>query len=219
LFLGLKLPRGDADALEEPIPDNPPDGSQTEIDSWFSKKHAVALPRVMSYITENLAGLYQDEEAFAAFVHYALSNTIRKSSWRLGRNKTFVSQLFTKYDEALALLILENNCVGITDIVEGVAADKKTIKTKYTCRGFKKSDGGRGWTEEGMIRFSELTEIVESSRSHGLRADIERRIKESYLVKRKGDVSDGDDDDGEEAGMTGGRVRRARVFVCTGIPI
>lgn len=215
------MPRGDDDALEEPIPDNPPDGSQGEIDSWFSKKHAVALPRVMSYIAEDLAGLYQDEEAFAAFVHYALSNTIRKSSWRLGRNKTFVSQLFTKYDEALALLILENNCAGITDIVEGVAADKKTIKTRYTCRGFKKSDGGRGWTEEGMMRFSELAEIVESSRRHGLRADIERRIKESYLVKRKVDDSDGeDDDDGEDAGRTGGtRVRRARVFVCTGIPI
>jgi hypothetical protein len=55
-----------------------------------------------------------------------------------------------------------------------------------------------------MMRFSELTEIVESSRSHGLRADIERIIKESYLVKRKGDDSDGDDDDGEEAGMMGG---------------
>jgi hypothetical protein len=78
------LPRGDGNTLEELIPDNPLDGSQAEIDSWFSKKHAVALPRVMSYIADNLAGLYQDEEAFAAFVHYALSNTIRKSSWRLG---------------------------------------------------------------------------------------------------------------------------------------
>jgi hypothetical protein len=57
-------------------------------------------------------------------------NTIRKLSWRLGQNKTFVSQLFTKYDEALALLILENNCAGITDIVEGVAADRKNIKTR-----------------------------------------------------------------------------------------
>jgi hypothetical protein len=72
-----------------------------------------------------------------------------------------------------------------------------------------------------MMRFSELTEIVESSRSHGLRADIERRIKASYLVKRKVDDSDGDDDDdGEDAGRTGRtRVCRARVFVCTGIPI
>ena len=153
-------------------------------------------------------------------MHYLIHS---KSSWRLGRIKTFVSQLFTKYDEALALLILENNCAGIIDIVEEVAADKKTINTRYTCRGFKKSDGGQGWTEEGMMRFSELAEIVESSRRHGLRADIERRIKESYLVKRKvDDTSDGEDDnDGEDAGRTGGtRARRARVFVCTGgIPI
>jgi hypothetical protein len=57
-----------------------------------------------------------------------------------------------------------------------------------------------------MMQFSELTDIVEASRSHGLHADIERRIKESYLVKRKGDDSDGDDDDDDEneAGMAGG---------------
>jgi hypothetical protein len=58
------------------------------MDSWFSKKHAVALPRVLSYVEGNLADLFHDQEAFAAFVHYALSTTtIKKSSWRLGRNK------------------------------------------------------------------------------------------------------------------------------------
>jgi hypothetical protein len=196
----------DSDDLDEPIPDNPPDGSQAEIDSWFSKKHAVALPRVLSYVEGNLSDLFNDQEAFAAFVHYALSTTIKKSSWRLGRNKKLVSQLFTKYDEALALLILENNCAGIKEIVEKGAADKKTIKTKYTCRGFKKSDGGRGWTERGMMRFSEIVELVECARNHVARADNERKIKESYLVKRQNNDSDSaDDDSDDEAGMLQGR--------------
>lgn len=75
--------------------------------------------------------------------------TIKKSAWRLGRNKKLVSLLFTKYDEALALLILENNCDGIIKIVETVSGDRRTIKTKYTCKGFTESKGGRGWTEEG----------------------------------------------------------------------
>ena len=57
---------------------------------------------------------------------------------------------------ALALLIFENNCIGIKDIVKnGPLADKKKkIKTKYTCKGHsrkgdgggrvKKADGGHG---------------------------------------------------------------------------
>jgi hypothetical protein len=111
--LGLKL--SDADGIDEPIPDNPPDGTQAEIDSWLCKKHAPALSRMLSYVEDDIAALYEDEEAFSAFVHFALSTTIKKSAWRLGRNKKLVSLLFTKYDEALALLILENNCEGIKE--------------------------------------------------------------------------------------------------------
>jgi hypothetical protein len=133
-----------------------------------------------------------------------------------------VSQLLTEYDEALALLILENNCAGIKEIFEKDAADsKKTIKTKYTCRGFKKSDGGRRWTERGMMQFSEIAVLVDSARNHGTCADIERKIKESYLVvKRKNNDSDSaEDDSDDEAGMWQGRVQHVCVFVCTGIPI
>ena len=177
-----------------------------------------------------MADLYQDEEAFAAFVHYALSTTIKKSSWRLSRNKKLVSQIFTKYDEALALLILENNCAGIKEIVEGVPVDKKTIKTKYTCKGFKKksssnkqtnksSDGGRGWTEEGMMRFSEIVSIVESSRDHGRRMGLELRIKQSYLVKRRKNGTNEEDDDDDEQEEETPRGTARRVIVCTGIPI
>jgi hypothetical protein len=157
LPLGLKL--SDADGIDEPIPDNPPDGTQAEMDSWFCKRHAPALSRMLSYIEGDMAELYEDEEAFAAFVHFTLSTTtIKKSAWRLGRNKTIVSLLFTKYDEALALLILENNCEGIKEIAEGGAGERRTtIKTKYTCKGFKESNkGGRGWTEEGMLRFCDI---------------------------------------------------------------
>jgi hypothetical protein len=147
LPLGLKL--SNAKGFDEPIPDNPPDGTQAEIDSWFCKKHAPALSRMLSYVEGDIAELYEDEEAFAAFVHFALSTTtIKKSAWRLGWNKKLVSSLlFTKYDKALAVLILENNCDGIKEIVEGVSGERRTIKTKYTCKGFKESNkGGRSWT-------------------------------------------------------------------------
>ncbi len=221
ILLGLKLHR-DVDDLVEPIPDNPPDDSQAAIDSWFCERHAPALPRVLSYIEGNVADLYQDEGAFAAFVHYALSTTIKKSSWRLGRNKKLVSHLFTKYDEALALLILENNCTGIQDIANGVPVDKKKIKTKYTCEGkLKQSDGGCGWTKEAMRRVTEFTGIVEASRENGRRVGLEMKIKVAYLVTRARAEEDEDDeeDDEEEGGRHWGRVRHEPVYVCTGIPI
>jgi hypothetical protein len=64
-----------------------------------------------------------------------------------------------------------------------------------------------------MMRFSEIAELVESARNHVARADNERKIKESYLVKRKNNDSDSaDDDSDDEAGMLQGRERRPRVL-------
>jgi hypothetical protein len=177
---------------------------------------------LLSYIEGDIADLYaEDEEAFAAFAHYALSTTIKKSAWMLGRNKKLVSLLFTKYDEALALLLLENNCAGIKEVAEGDPGIRRTIKTKYTCKGSKKSDGGCGWTEEGMEQFNEIQGIVEQSRNHGRRDGMERRIKEAYLVKRKSACHEegNDEEDAEDGGPPRGAVRRERVIVCTGIPI
>jgi hypothetical protein len=65
-FGSLKLP--DVKGIDETVPDNPADGTPAEIDSWFCKKHAPALSRLLSYIEGNIADLYQAEEAFAAFL-------------------------------------------------------------------------------------------------------------------------------------------------------
>ena len=144
---------------ESPISVNPPaDGTQAQIDKYFFKKHALALLRVLACIEDNPRQLYSDEEAFASFVYNCLSTTIKKGAWRIGQNKKLVSQLFTPYDEALALLIVENNWIGIKEILaNGPTSDKKKkIKTKYTCKGIfkragdgthvKKGDSGHGWT-------------------------------------------------------------------------
>lgn len=217
--------------LEEPVAANPPaSGTQSEIDLYFFKKHAPALSRVLACVEENPRQLYSDEEAFASFVYNCLSTTIRKGAWRIGRNKKLVSQLFTPYDEALALLIVENNCIGIKEfLANGPPADRKKtkIKTKYTCKGtfkragdgtrVKKGDGGHGWTKAGMRRFVELTQIVEESRGCGRRMILEQRIKDSYVIRRAGvaeedDIEDDDADEDEDSDSE-------PVNVCTGIPI
>jgi hypothetical protein len=138
---GLRLMResgcDDDDTYEEPMADYPPiSGGQAEIDAFYFKKHAPALSRVLSFIEEDdVKGLFLDEATFASFVYNCLSTTIKKGTWRLGRNKKLVSELFTPCDEALALLILENNANGIRDLIaNGRPDNKKKIKTKYTCR-------------------------------------------------------------------------------------
>jgi hypothetical protein len=138
----------DDDTYEEPMADNPPsNGGQAEIDAFYFKKHAPALSRVLSFIEEeDVKGLFLDEPAFASFVYNCLSTTIKKGTWRLGRNKKLVSELFTPCDEALALLILENNANGIRDLIaNGRPDNKKKIKTKYTCRKYfdEKGEDGR----------------------------------------------------------------------------
>lgn len=177
----------------------------------------------MLHIVEStdVTDLYKDEDSFAAFVHFVLSSTIRKSTWRLGRNKKMISQLFTIHDEALALLLLENSSEGWRDVANGVAVDKRNLKTKYTCKGKSvHSDGGRGWTDNGMRRFSALTDIVRQSRSNGQRVEIEARLKRAYTLKT-GYVQGGHEDDSEDEGddEQGASVRREPVYVDTGIPI
>jgi len=183
---------------------------------------------VLGYIEQgDVRGLFLDEEAFASFVFYCLSTTIKKGTWRLGRNKKLVSQLFTPYDEGLAVLILENNADGIRDLIANGRPDKKKkIKTKYTCKEYfkkgddgtlkknkkNKADGGQGWTKAGMRRYNELTNIVKESRAGGRRTALEQQIKDSYIVKRSNEGKDSDedeeDDDDDEP-----------MYVCTGIPI
>jgi hypothetical protein len=188
---------------------------------------------VLSYVQEeDVDGLFLDEDAFASFVYNCLSATIKKGTWRLGRNKKLVSHLFTPYDEALALLILENNADGIRDIIANGQPDKKTkIKTKYTCRKYfnkmedgsikkkrrEKSDGGhQGWTKAGTRHFNELTKIVKESREHSQRIALEQRIKDSYVIRRSGNgggSSDDEEDDSED------ESDNEPVYVCTGIPV
>ena len=174
--------------------------------------------------------MYNDEDAFASFVFYCLSMTIKKGTWRVSQNKKLVSHLFTPYDETLALLILENNCDGLKDLVaNGASADKKKkIETKYTCkRSFKKggdgghvkkADGGQGWMKAGMRWFIELTRIIEELRVNGHHKMIELKIKDSYIIKRSSDMGENNnvDEDQEE---DEDESNSEPVYVCTGIPI
>jgi hypothetical protein len=177
-------------------------------------------------------GLFLDEEAFASFVYYCLSTTIKKGTWRIGRNKKLVSQLFTPYDEGLALVLLENNAEGIRDILANGRPDKKKkIKTKYTCKGFfqksqgdtvkrrrrNKPDGGQGWNKAGMKRFFQLTELVKESRDSARRKSLEQTIKQSYVVKRSSGDCSSDDDEMDRDSEN--ESDDESVYICTGIPI
>ena len=232
---GLKLVSENVDGgYDEPLADNPPcNGGEADIDLFFFKKHAPALSRVLSFVEEDdVKGLFLDEEAFASFVYYCLSTTIKKGTWRIGRNKKIVSQLFTPYVEGLALVLLENNAEGIRDILANGRPDKKKkIKTKYTCKGFfqksqgdtvkrrrkNKPDGGQGWNKAGMKCFFQVTELVKESRESARRKSLEQTIKQSYVIQRSsGDWSSDDDEvdrDSEDDSDD------ESVYICTGIPI
>jgi hypothetical protein len=203
--------------MGEPITNKPPvNGGQA------------AILNVLNSLDDKVKDMYNDEDTFASFVFYCLSTTIKKGTWRVGQNKKLVSHLFTPYDEALALLILENNCDGIKEIVANIDSTykKRKIKTKYTCKGsfkkggdFKKADGGQGWTKEGLRRFVELTRIVEESRAtNGRCKTIELKIKDSYIIKRSSDMGQNDNID-EDHGEDGNESDSEPVYVCTGIPI
>jgi len=93
-----------------------------------------------------------------------------------------VSHLFTPYDEALALLILENNCDGLKDIVaNGALTDKKKkIITKYTCKRSFKKGGGAAINKQLNAQDIELPmdEVFTADRWNSLSVDITKEDDE-----------------------------------------
>ena len=61
-------------SMGEPITNNPPvNGGQAAIDAYYFKKHAPAILNVLNSLDDKVKDMYNDEDTFASFVFYCLS--------------------------------------------------------------------------------------------------------------------------------------------------
>ena len=110
------------------------------------------------------------ESAFETFVEVCLVHMIARKVWKRDKQSTLISQRFTIADEALAMVLLENNATEwkeLASIPPGARQQRGTSnkKRKYTHQ--KSADGketSKGWVREGILRYNVLAGIVEKGR-------------------------------------------------------
>ena len=58
-----------------------------------------------------------NQEVFGTFVNYCLVHLTSSVNWRCKAYNTCISDIFTETDEALAMLLLENNIDGLQKVI------------------------------------------------------------------------------------------------------
>jgi hypothetical protein len=171
---------------------------------------------VMSNDTKKLARLrIEDVNAFHAFTVLCLRHTIGVMNWRLKHRKFVISDIFSLSDEALALVILENNAQLWKNKAYG------TVTANAKARYMRKSQDGsvrKDWSDEGKMRFNEIFTQVREMRPFSLSTTNENALRSLWNQasrnqrRRREPLQQGDGT--EDTGNNQGGARLT--FMCEG---
>lgn len=108
--------------------------------------------------------------------------------WKMNRSEVGISSLLTVADEALALVILENNFEEWIEIAKGKRSGNngrtdtrnKNRLTKYTHGGSRKDGTRKGWSLAGRKRFNDIFSAIKTERTKAVSKERERRLKEEW---------------------------------------
>ena len=115
--------------------------------------------------------LEQTKKLFEYFVELCLVHMIEKKNWKLFKAVKPISDIFTAADEALALVLFENNAEEWKMIVEEQEVNTKSRKRKFTHRKSGSpgnSERSKGWVMAGIRRYNTLLETVMNNRRIGV---------------------------------------------------
>ena len=170
------------------------DGLETLFQSYVNSEDPKKLARIR----------VEDITAFHAFAVLCLKHTIGVMAWKLKHRKELLSKIFSISDEALALVILENNAQVWKDKAYGTATDN--TQGRY----MKKSKDGsvrKDWSEEGKERFNDLFCQVREKRAFSSSSTNETALKalwntSSRSPRRRDIQNDGVSNNGGEGRVT-----------------
>ena len=158
--------------------------------------------------------IHDNLDAFEVFVRYVIPPVVRKMLFRTKRTKEKVSTYVTVFDEAFAMLVLENNAEKWKIFYENELTSKKgkSAKPRYCPTSgvnAKQSTYTGNWTEEGIDRYNELCDLVHEKRTESYIDEDEDTIRERMYgtFGKKGGYYRRDVDETEETPVK--RVKRA----------
>ena len=111
-------------------------------------------------LRKDSSSLYYD------FIEYFVSSVVGKNHYNSCRSYKLLSEFTTVSDEALAILIYENNIDTWKDMANRKITKNSNVSRKYTNGGSSQGQVGssqkyQGWSSSGMKQFNELYNLVE----------------------------------------------------------
>ena len=146
---------------------------------------------------ENLRCKMEMIDVFRTFVSYCLIHFTTSINWRYKACNTCISEIFTESDEALCILLIENNADDYAKMYhEQRKIGRKEARPKYTkveCMDKK----FKGWDRKGIRKFNSLVAAIKKNRELSTSKEMEMQIKSKY-VELSGKGVDKDDEESDE---------------------
>jgi len=150
---------------------------------------------------------------FETFVEVCLVHMIGKRTWREKKFCMHISSLFTPADEALAVVLMENNAEDWRTVAKD--SDRKNVsrqnrKRKYTHQKVKAGelDSGKGWAWVGIKRYNKILKKVKDLRKVKETAEMhssvawEKELFAKYFLQKYPDTAGGSETSLTSDGMS-----------------
>lgn len=130
-------------------------------------------PKEVAEVTFTLSKILElrkdTSKVYFAFIEYFVSGVVGKNVYKKNKCDKLLSQFTSVSNEALAILIFENNVDTWNDMAQNKITKNSNVYQKYTNGGSSKAAVGssrryHGWSTDGLKRFNELFDIVKTDR-------------------------------------------------------
>ena len=148
----------------------------------------------------------ENKAVFSTFINICLVYFCSLMNWRYTTYNTVVSDIFTESDEALYMLLLENNVDDYKQLVDlKRKLTRKEARPKYT-KDSNVNENSKGWSRKGIKRYNDLIKVARLGRMTEVSKEMEIELKMKYVemygksgVRNSlGDNGDSDESDSED---------------------
>ena len=183
---------------------NNADGDTDTINTVKKKMNDIIRMAVEGKTLENLRQKSENIEIFETFVSFCLIHFTTSFNWRYNASSLVISEIFTPSDEALCILLLENNAADYVVMNRDQRKiNRKEAKPKWT-KVVSADKKFRGWDRRGIRRFNIIVNAIQINRQLTVSRQMEEKLKAKYVILANEGVeynntdSDSDDDDLDE---------------------
>ena len=119
----------------------------------------------------------ENKAVFSKFVNIYLVHFCSSMKWCYTAYNTVVSDIFTESDEAVCILLLENDVDDYTQLVDlKRKLMRKEVRPKYT-KDANINEKFKGWSRKGIKRYNNLIKVVRLGRMEEVSKEIEIELK------------------------------------------